>query len=233
MSNPLVLSSCRRGAGCLRMLCISQRNKDKMTINKHQTQDSLGTQGFRYSRCVAMPGEYSYFAPVPKITGDFFSPFELLEACFVLRQRKTATISIEFAKEVKYYMQEEETSPQKTSKTKAAQRKPHQKSCLRRKTRQNIFRLRRNRPFSFRLRRNRQKKQIDYGELGPAHFFSPAAKKGAAQEKRGAANRTMPSERGEKNGIYDKNVRRRNSSPSILRPGMDYAGSGLSKKNMS
>ena len=41
-SNPLGLSSCRRGAGCLRMLRILQRNKDKMTINKHQIRISWG-----------------------------------------------------------------------------------------------------------------------------------------------------------------------------------------------
>ena len=41
VSNPLVLSSCRRrGAGFLRMLCISQRNKDKMTINKGMSKQN-------------------------------------------------------------------------------------------------------------------------------------------------------------------------------------------------
>ena len=38
-SNPLGLSSCIRGAGCLiyRMLRILLRNKDKMTVHKHKT----------------------------------------------------------------------------------------------------------------------------------------------------------------------------------------------------
>ena len=67
-----------------------------------------------------MPGEYSYFAPVPKITGDFFSPFELLEACFVLRQRKTAAVSMEFSKEVKYPIcQKRKSDPNRASKTKS------------------------------------------------------------------------------------------------------------------
>ena len=54
------------------------------------------------------------------------------------------------------------------------------------------------------------------GELGPAQA---CGEKGAAHEKRGAASRIMPSPRGEKNGIYDKNVRQHNMSPPILRPG--------------
>ena len=102
------------GAGCLRMLSILQRKQGQMTINKHQTHNFLGTQGFRYSRCVTipgLPGDYSYFARVPKVTGNFLSLFELFEACFVLRERKTATVSIEFSKEVKYSMQKEQTSP--------------------------------------------------------------------------------------------------------------------------
>ena len=84
-----------------------------MTINKHQTHNFLGTQGFRYSRCVTipgLPGDYSCFAPVAKVTGNFLSLFELFEACFVLRQRKTATVSIEFSKEVKYSYAKKETS---------------------------------------------------------------------------------------------------------------------------
>ena len=88
-----------------------------MTISKHQTYDFLGTQGSRYSRCVTipgLPGDYSYFAPVPKVTGYFLSIFEPFEAYFALRQGKTATVSIEFSKEVKYSMQKDETSPQKS-----------------------------------------------------------------------------------------------------------------------
>ena len=49
-------------------------------------------------------------------------------------------------------------------------------------------------------------------------------KKGAAQEKRGAASLTMPSVRGEKKGIYDKTVRQRYISPPILRPGLVWYG---------
>ena len=48
---------------------------------------------------------------VPKVTGNFLALFEMFEAWFVLRERKTATVSIEFSKEVKYSMQEKETSP--------------------------------------------------------------------------------------------------------------------------
>ena len=47
-----------------------------------------------------------------------------------------------------------------------------------------------------------------FRELGPARFFSHASKKGAAQEKRGAASRTMPSARGEKTGFTTKNFAR-------------------------
>ena len=39
---------------------------------------------------------------------------------------------------------------------------------------------------------------VAYGELGPAQKKRPAAKKGAAQAKRGVASRTMRSARGEK-----------------------------------
>lgn len=51
-------------------------------------------------------------------------------------------------------------------------------------------------------------------------MFELMAKKGAAQEKRGAADRTMPSVRDENNGIHAKNVRQRNTPPPILRPGI-------------
>ena len=80
----------------------------------HAGKDVQGTQGFRYSRCITipgLPGDYSYFAPVPKVTGNFLSLFEPFEAYFALRQGKTATVSIEFSKEVKYSMQKEQTSP--------------------------------------------------------------------------------------------------------------------------
>ena len=53
-----------------------------------------------------------------------------------------------------------------------------------------------------------------------AHFFLAYAKKGAAHETRGAASaasRTATA-RGEKSGIYQKNVRQSNLSPLILRP---------------
>lgn len=69
-----------------------------------------------------------------------------------------------------------------------------------------MFRLRRKaRQFFFCLRRN-----IAFGEKGPTHFFSPAAKNGAAQEKLGAEIRTMPSVRGEERGVYDKKAHQRN-----------------------
>ena len=51
-----------------------------------------------------------YFAPA----GNFLSILKLFEACFVLRQRKTATVSIEFSKEVKYSMPKEETRPEQS-----------------------------------------------------------------------------------------------------------------------
>ena len=63
--------------------------------------------------------------------------------------------------------------------------------------------------------------------------FSPAAKKGAAQKKRDAASRTMPSARGEKNGIYDKNVRQRNVSPPILRPVICVSRSRLGRWSLT
>ena len=153
-----------------------------MTISKHQTYDFLGTQGSRYSRCVTipgLPGDYSYFAPVPNVTGNFLSRFELFEAWFVFRQRNTPTVSIEFSKEVKYSVQKEEISPKKASKKKTTQSLKN--NCFWRKTSHPFFaccavvRLRRNRPFFF-----------AYGELGPAQK---------------SANRTMTSARGEKNGI--------------------------------
>ena len=161
-----------------------------MTINKHHTHHNfLGTHGFRYLWCVAisgMPGDYSYFAPVPKyylfssvpkVTRNFLSLFELFEVCFVLRQRKTSTVPIEFSKEVKY-------STSKYAKRgnqlqiKHLRQKQHEESFflnrLRRKRNnkkkspaaqwaENNVRPRRNRPiFFFRLRR----------ECGPVQYFS-------------------------------------------------------------
>ena len=79
--------------------CKETRTKWRSICIRHQ--DFSGTQGFRYSRCVAipgLPGDYSYFAPVSKVTGNLLSLFEQFEACFVLRQRKTATVPIEFSK---------------------------------------------------------------------------------------------------------------------------------------
>ena len=41
--------------------------------------------------------DHSYFVPqFLKVTGNLLSLFELVEIWFVLRQRKTATVSIEF-----------------------------------------------------------------------------------------------------------------------------------------
>ena len=62
----------------------------------------------RYDPGVA--SDYSYFAP----GGNFLSLFELFDACFVLGQRKTATVLIEFSKEVKYSMPKEETRPKQS-----------------------------------------------------------------------------------------------------------------------
>ena len=86
----------------------------------------MGTQGFRYSRCVTipgLPGDYSCFAPVAKVTGNFLSLFELFEACFVLRQRKTATVSIEFSKEVMCSLQKRKPAPKKALKIKSNTKK--------------------------------------------------------------------------------------------------------------
>ena len=74
----------------------------------------------RYDLRVA--SEYSYFAPA----GNFFSLFELFDACFVLRQRKTATVSIEFSKEVLYAERGNQTQT-KVFKAKSTQRKPRKK----------------------------------------------------------------------------------------------------------
>ena len=48
-------------------------------------------------------------------------------------------------------------------------------------------------------------------------FCFAYGEKGAAHKERGAASRTTPTARGEKNGIYGENVRQRNISPPILR----------------
>ena len=59
----------------------------------------------RYDLGVA--SDYSYFAPAR----NFLLLYELFEAYFVVRQRKTAIVSIEFSKEVKYSIRKEENRP--------------------------------------------------------------------------------------------------------------------------
>ena len=89
-----------------------------MTINKHQTSEFLGNTGFPLFAVRYDPGVarrlliLQYYATVSKVTGKFLSLFELFEACFfVLRQRTTATVSIQFSKEAIYSTQKEEASP--------------------------------------------------------------------------------------------------------------------------
>ena len=57
-----------------------------------------------------------------------------------------------------------------------------------------------------------------FGEIRPAHFFKPAAKKGAGLENGCAASRTCPFCCGALSGLLTKTVRHRNISQSNYNP---------------
>ena len=80
------------------------------------TDTFLGTQVFCFSRCVTipgLPGDHQYFGPIYKVTGNFLPlPFRaVLGLIRPHRQKKTATVPIEFSKEVKCSMQQRGNQP--------------------------------------------------------------------------------------------------------------------------
>ena len=141
----------------------------------------------RYEPGVA--SDYSYFAPA----GNFPSFFELFETCLVFRQRKTATGSIESSKGRKVlYAKRGNQTQAKHLKDEMSPKKASFFFARTEKHAQKLFRL---------LWRNRTILFSPATKKGPAIFFSCTSIKGAAQEKRGAVSRTMPSVRGEKTGF--------------------------------
>jgi len=99
-----------------------------------------------------------------------------------------------------------------------------------RKTCETMLRLRSNTPKKYNpAAKQTEPRFIAYGELGPAKLFRPGAKKGAPDENmlRGAS-RTIPSAEGtrKKRGVtmYDKNLRHRKISSTILRTGVHPPG---------
>ena len=123
------------------------------------------------------------------MTGNFPSFFELFEPCFVLGQKKTPTVLIEFSKE-STLRKKRKPAPNKASKTILTQRKPFL-------TKKNVY-LRWKTRHCFRLRRNRPKKTSPAAKqtvlfilrlrwIRNPTFFLPCGEKGAAQEKRASA----------------------------------------------
>ena len=169
----------------------------------------------RYDPGVA--SDYSYFAPA----GNFLSLFELFEACVVLRQSKTATVSIEFSKEVKYSMPKEENRPKRRMHLRRNQHKKAIKKMNTRQKKKNAC------GAVIRTKKTPAAKQTQL-------VFSPAAKKDPhnffrlRRQRCGTGKSVVRQaapylrENGLKNGIYDKKVRQRNVSPPILRPAWQY-----------
>lgn len=86
----------------------SRRNHYPVVLSVWAQIFSSGTQGFSYWWCVTILGfsfDYSSFAS--GVTGNFHFVSELLEARFVLSQRKKTSIAIETPPEVIYSMREE------------------------------------------------------------------------------------------------------------------------------